>query len=147
MCGEIDEQVTVGQDLLEHLRVIGRLLELKPGERATTVPKGLDEASGRAAYMEEIFRSGMAGALAGIAAAEEGEVVDALASQAIALGRLAGFLAGQLPPEADLFRGVIEAVTAGHNEPREIADAHRRSADHHHHDQGHIHGHDHDHHH
>ena len=78
-------------------------------------------------------------ALSQVAAAEEDEAVDALASQAIALARLAGFLAGQLPPEADLYRAVIEAVSAGHNEPREIAEAHHRAHDHHHHDHDHHH--------
>ena len=51
--------------------------------------------------------------------ATDDESVDALAAQAIALARLAGFLAGQLPPEADLFRALIEAVSAGHAEPDE----------------------------
>ena len=106
--------------------------------------------------MEQIFRDGLGRALADVAAAAEDETVDALASQAIALARLAGFIAGQLPPEADLYRAVIEAVSAGHSEPRELADDYRRQQDHHHghshdgdgdpsHDHHHHHGHSHSH--
>ncbi len=140
MCGEIDEQAAIGQDLLEQMRVMARELGVEPGIGGDGGgPKGLAEAEGRAAYMEHTFRSGLGRALAQVAAAEEDEAVDALASQAIALARLAGFLAGQLPPEADLYRAVIEAVSAGHNEPREIAEAHHRAHDHHHHDHDHHH--------
>jgi hypothetical protein len=145
MCGEIDEQVVVGQDLLEQFTVMAKMLGLAKGAAATGPgPTGLAEADGRAAYMEQIFRDGLGRALADVAAAAEDETVDALASQAIALARLAGFIAGQLPPEADLYRATIEAVSAGYGEPRDLADAYRRIQDHHH---GHSHDDDHDHHH
>lgn len=143
MCGEIDEQVLVGQDLMEHLRVIARTLHLPEDVRDDGgAPRGLAEPEGRAAYMEATFRAGLARAMGDIARADEGERVDALASQAIALARLAGFLAGQLPPEADLFRATIEALTTGHSEPREMAeDLLRHQQDHHHHDHHHHHEH------
>ncbi|SLN64399.1 hypothetical protein ROJ8625_03270 [Roseivivax jejudonensis] len=144
MCGEIDEQVQVGQDLLEQMRVIARREGLSPEAEARAAPRGLAEADGRAAYMESVFREGLSRALADIAAAEEDETVDALAAQSIALARLAGFLAGQLPPEADLFRAIIEAVSAGHAEPQRMAAEHRAEHDHHH---GHGHDHDDPHHH
>lgn len=143
MCGEIDEQVVVGQDLLDQIRVMTRKLGVEQGGASGPGPKGLAEAEGRAAYMDQIFREGLARAVSDVAAAEEDETIDALASQAIALARLAGFIAGQLPPEADLFRAVIEAMTAGHSEPGAIVEAHRRANDHHHHDH---HGSDHHHH-
>lgn len=136
MCGEIDDQTEIGQDLKEHLRVLARRMDLAAGQGEA--PRGLAKADGRAAYMEAVFRDALARATADIGAAEEDEAVDALAAQAIALARVAGFLAGQLPPEADLFRAVIEALTAGHAEPRSMAEAARH--DHHHH-----HGHDHAH--
>jgi hypothetical protein len=90
--------------------------------------------------MERIFRAGLARSLEDIERAEDDESIDALAAQAIALARLAGFLAGQLPPEADLFRALIEALSAGHAEPQERAQAIRRAHDHHH-----EHAHDHHH--
>ncbi len=144
MCGEIDEQVQVGQDLLEQLRVMARQQGLAPGEAAASPPRGLAEAAGRAAYMEQVFRGGLSRAMADIAAAEEDETVDALAGQAIALARLAGFLAGQLPPEADLFRALIEAVSEGHAEPRRLAADYRAEQDRQH---GHSHDEPHSHHH
>ncbi len=149
MCGEIDDQAEIGLDLKEHMRVLARKLALEDGTDTVARPAGLAHEAGRAAYMEAVFRDGLARAMAGVAAAEEDEAVDALAGQAIALARLAGFLAGQLPPEADLFRAVIEATSAGHAEPRAMAEAaarHHHDHHHHHHDHHHHHhGHDHDH--
>ncbi len=140
MCGEIDEQVQVGQDLREQFKVMSSMLGLEPVTRTSEGPTGLADAEGRAAYMEQIFRSGLAHALHDVSAAADEETVDALASQAIALARLAGFIAGQLPPEADLFRSLIEAVTAGHAEPGQMVAQYRRDRDR-------QHGHSHDDHH
>ncbi|HSM42454.1 MAG TPA: hypothetical protein VK862_17015 [Afifellaceae bacterium] len=141
MCGEIDEQAMVGQDLLEQARVMAGMLGVKVGVAPTDHgPAGLADASGRAAYMDKVFNTGLASALADMNSAAEDEVVDVVASRAIALARLTGFMAGQLPPEADLFRAVIEAVTAGHAEPARLVEAYRKKHDHHH-------GSDHDHHH
>lgn len=142
MCGEIDDQAALGQELLEQLSVMTRRLGPAPGRPA---PEGLAGAAGRAAYTEALFRDALDRALADMRRAAEDEAVDACALQAIALGRLAGFLAGQLPPEADLFRAVIEAVTDGHGEPRRLArdwqaeqdalhgHSHDHGDDHHHH--------------
>lgn len=144
MCGEIDEQVLIGQDLQDQVKAMAGMLGLKTDGVAAKGPEGLAEVDGRAAYMEQIFRDGLGRALDDIANASEEEVVDALASQSIALARLAGFIAGQLPPEADLFRALIEAVTAGHAEPARLAEAQRNKHGHdHHHGHGHDHGHGH----
>lgn len=142
MCGEIDEQAQIGQEVIDRARAMARKLGLPAGAGGSDSPEGLAEAEGRAAYMGRVFRSALARALDDIARAEEEETVDALAAQAVALARAAGFLAGQLPPEADLFRAAIEALAAGHSEPREMTEA--LSRDHHHHH--HHHGHSHDHH-
>jgi hypothetical protein len=133
MCGEIDEQVIVGQDMRARLEGLTAGMNLPSPEDDGEDPVDLAQAEGRGTYMERIFRSGLARALEDIKRAQEDETVDALAAQSIALARLAGFLAGQLPPEADLFRALIEAVSSGHNEPQERADIIRRAHDHHHH--------------
>ncbi len=140
MCGEIDEQLLVGQEMLDRFQAMAKGMHLPEPGADSDEPVNLADAAGRAAYMDRIFRSGLARALNDISRAEEDETVDALAAQAIALARLAGFLAGQLPPEADLFRALIEAVSAGHAEPQERVQALRHAQDHHH-------GHGHDHHH
>ena len=139
MCGEIDEQVLIGQELMDRARALSKKLGLPEAGAAGEPPKGLAEAEGRAAYMERVFRGALAQALDDMARAEEDEAVDALASQAIALARVAGYLAGHLPAEADLYRAVIESATAGHAEARDAAE--EMTAHHHH-----YHHHDHHHH-
>jgi hypothetical protein len=130
MCGEIDEQAAVGQELIERFQALARQMQLD--QPAPAPPPDLSRQDSRTAYMESVFRDGLARALTGVAAADDDAAVDALALRAIALARLAGFLAGQLPPEADLFRALIEAVTAGHAEPREMTEAMPRHHHHHH---------------
>jgi hypothetical protein len=137
MCGEIDEQVLIGQELLDRAKVLAKKLDLPGAHTEGDAPQDLAEAAGRAAYMERVFRSALSRALDDVARAEEDETVDALAAQTIALARVAGFLAGQLPAEADLYRAVIEAATSGHAEARGIAEA--MSEAHHHHDHHHHH--------
>jgi len=144
MCGELDEQLLINQEVLERFSVMSKMLGTQASDGTTQGPKRLAEADGRAAYMDQIFRDGLGRALTDVNSANEDETVDALASQAIALARLAGFIAGQLPPEADLFRATIEALSAGHAEPRQLAEDYRHEQDHHHahsHDQdgGHHH--------
>jgi len=144
MCGELDDNVQIGQDLLAKLKVMSGMLGLNEQGAAGQGPTGLETAEGRAAYMEALFNAGLTRALADTNAAEPEEIVDAIASQAIAFGRLAGFLAGQLPPEADLFCTTMEAMMAGHAETAHLARKYRHQQDHAH---GHSHDHDHDHHH
>lgn len=136
MCGEIDEQVLIGQEVLDRALALAKRMQLGTATGDGDDPAGLADAEGRAAYMDRVFRSGLARAIDDISRAAEDETVDALAAQAIALARLAGFLAGQLPPEADLFRATIEALTTGHAEPRAAFEA---MQDHHHHDHSHDH--------
>ncbi len=140
MCGEIDEQVLIGQEVLDRALALAKRMQLGTATGDGDDPVGLADAEGRAAYMDRVFRSGLARAIDDISRAAEDETVDALAAQAIALARLAGFLAGQLPPEADLFRATIEALTTGHAEPRAAFEA---MQDHHHHHHHHDHSHDH----
>ena len=97
-------------------------------------PGNLTPAKGRAAYMDRIFFQGLERAVADVQGAAEDEKVDAIASLAIAFARLSGFIAGNLPPEADLYRAVIEAVTTGHGEPGRIAaEVRAKNSGHHHH--------------
>lgn len=144
MCGDLDEDVQINGEIHTRLMLIARRAGATAGQAGAPAPKGLETAEGRAAYMEALFTQGLARVLADVDAAAEDEKIDAIACQAIALARLAGFVAGQLPPDADLFRAVIEATTEGHGEPRRIADKLRAEQDDHHHHH-HHHGHDHAH--
>ena len=152
MCGELDEDIHINAEIRDRIMAISR----KAGVAAPADhrdPGPLAEGEERAAYMEGLFRAALGETLADVNGAAEDQKIDVIASRAIAFARLAGFLAGQLPPEADLFRGVIEAVTDGHSEPRRIAERLRAEMEHHHHhhDDDHHHGqgshhHGHDHH-
>jgi hypothetical protein len=140
MCGEIDEDVQVDNEIFARFLQIARQHGVVPGTGQSVVPD-LADASGRSAYMDTLFTAGLVRAASDANAATEGQRVDAIAAQAIAFARLAGFLAGNLPPEADLFRAIIEAVTDGHAMPRQTEEKLRHDHSHHH---GH-HRHDHDH--
>lgn len=149
MCGELDEDVHIDNEVLARFLFMAKRMGAEPAAGGT-VPD-LDAPKGRAAYMETLFAAGLTRAVSDAQGATEGQRVEAIAAQAIAFARLAGFLAGQLPAEADLFRAAVEALTDGYAEPRRIADAERaRHVREHGHDHGdghHHHDHDHDHHH
>ena len=135
MCGDLDEDTAINTEIQERFLATARKMGVTAGACAEG-PGNLTAAQGRAAYMDRIFRHGLERAIADVQGASEDEKVDAVASLAIAFARLAGFIAGNLPPEADLYRAVIEAVTTGHGEPGHIAAEIRasNSGHHHHHD-------------
>jgi hypothetical protein len=139
MCGEIDEDIQVDNEIFARFLQIARQHGVVPNTGQSVVPD-LEAAEGRSAYMDTLFAAGLVRAASDANAATEGQRVDAIAAQAIAFARLAGFLAGNLPPEADLFRAVVEAMTDGHAMPKRAADTLRHDHDHHH---GHHHDHDH----
>lgn len=150
MCGDLDEDGPIGRELLARLQVMANRAGARRGEERRGPLPDLTATDGRATYMQALFSEGLARALADSEAVEDDQRIEAIASQAIALSRLAGFIAAQLPPEADLFRACIEAFSDGHAEPRRIAEAERarhvREHGHdHHHGHGHGHGHDHEH--
>lgn len=136
MCGELDEGLEVDNEIFARLQQLARHQGVALAGSTATVPD-LEEAAGRSAYMDTLFAAGLTRAVGDATAAQEGQRTDAIAAQAIVFARLAGFLAGNLPPEADLFRTAIEALTDGHAMPGRIAEHIRRDHDHHH-------GHDHD---
>lgn len=141
MCGELDDDVQVDNDIFQRFLMIAKNHGAVP-RADQDPPPDLEQAAGRSAYMDTLFSAGLVRAVSDTAAAREGQRVEAIAAQAIAFARLAGFLAGQLPPEADLFRATIEALTDGHAMPGRTADKLRHDHDHHH---DHHHHHDHSH--
>jgi len=140
MCGELDDDVQVDNDIFQRFLQMARRHGATPQAAQAALPD-LEQASGRSTYMDSLFSAGLVRAVSDASAANEGQRVEAIAAQAIAFARLAGFLAGQLPPEADLFRATIEALTDGHATSGRTAEALRHDHDHHH---GHHH-HDHSH--
>ena len=143
MCGELDDTIQINAEIENRLNILARHAGVDQPESIGS-PGSLIEDTARAEYMEQVFRSGLFDCLRDVGGAADDEKIDVIAARAIACARLAGFLAGQLPPEADLFRSTVEALTEGHAEPRRIT-ARLRAAmeDHHHHgpDDGADHGH------
>jgi hypothetical protein len=134
MCGDLEEGNPLDDEIFAWLLNHARRLGAAPGAGGET---GFPGAAGRNAYMDGLFRAALAGALTDAGAAPEGERSDAIAAQALVFARLAGFLAGHLPPEADMFRATIEALMHGHGEPDRLAETRGHHHDRHH---GHDHG-------
>lgn len=117
MCGDIDEHGRIDEELFE------RFLSLAARHGVTHIPDDHDtpddltSEEARQSYMNKLFKEGLNLSLSKAAILPEGERMDGIAGQALVFARLAGFLAGQLPPEADLFRTVIGAVMEGYREP------------------------------
>jgi hypothetical protein len=97
--------------------------------------------------MTELFRRVLNHAISDLHAIPQGQRADTIANQAVVFARLAGFLAGQLPPGDELMRATLEALLDGHAEPARTFQR-LRDRDHgHSHDHDHEHGHGHHHHH
>lgn len=120
MCGQIDENVQINQELLSKFVRLSNVLGTQPLDDLTSAPKNLANSEGRSKYMDYIFSLGLTRSLTDAVGTEDDEVVDAIASQAIAFARLAGFLSSQLPPDADLYRLVIDSVSAGYTETSKL---------------------------
>jgi hypothetical protein len=139
MCGDLEEDSRLDDELLAWLIANAKAHGAAPEGPGSPPPP---EEPGSSAWMTGHFRIALSRALSEIASAPEGSRADALGGQAIVLARLAGFLAGHLPPETDIFRNLIDAMMDGHREPARQA-AHRSA--HHGHSHDHTHGHGHEH--
>lgn len=138
MCGDFDEQERIDEELFERFVEMTRHYGVAPAATGHASAPQLDTEAERAAYMEALFRAGLTRCVNDAGNLPYGERMDALAGQAIVFARLAGFLAGQFPPEADLFRMITGAMLDGHHERQQFPD-------HDDHDHGHSHGHSHSH--
>jgi hypothetical protein len=149
MCGEVEDERQNDDE------IVARLLYIAGGHGVTresltarNAPP-LTSDDGRAAYMAELFRRVLNHAVSDLYAIPEGYRADTIANQAVVFARLAGFLAGQLPPGDDMMRTTLEALLDGHAEPARTFQR-LRDQDHghsHDHDDDHDHGHGHHHHH
>lgn len=134
MCGEVEDNSQIGAELHAQVHALARGIGLvQQASAELNGPSNLESVDGRATYSSELFDAGLRRVLADLAHADENEMVDAIACQAIAFARLAGFVAAQLPPEADLYRTVIDALTSGHAETTQIAREHHAQDHHHYH--------------
>jgi hypothetical protein len=132
MCGDLEDDTRLDDELFARFLALARRYGASPNE-ARRPPSDLAGEEGRHAYMSRLFSEILTHSVSDAAAFPEGERADAMAGHAIVLARLAGFLAGQLPPETDLFRAMVEAMTDGYGEPaRRLAEAEGHHHHHHH---------------
>jgi len=117
MCGDFDDQERIDEELFERFADVIRHFGVEPRANGSDAPLQLDTQNGRGAYLDRLFRAGLTRCVSDAASLPIGERMDALAGQALVFARLAGFLAAQFPPDADLFRMVTGAVVDGHSEP------------------------------
>jgi hypothetical protein len=129
MCGDLDD-TRLDDELFARLVALAKRYGVTlPKPRPQRAEPAGEEA--RHVYMSQLFSEMLTRSVTDAAACPEGRRADAIADQAIVLARLAGFLAGQLPPETDLFRATVEAMMDGYGEPgRRLAET---RDDHHHH--------------
>ena len=135
MCGDIDDDTSFDDELLARLAAHAGRYNARAGDKASEAGTGYSSGAERSQYMSALFRDSLSRALGDASAAPDGARADAIACQAIVFARLAGFLAGHIPPGADMFRTVVDALMDGHKEPSEFAGRH----DHAHHAHGHDH--------
>jgi len=136
MCGEIDEQERIDEELFERfLSLLGKY-DITPSTIAHGAPPNLEKEDARNAYMNTLFKAALTRTVNDAANLPNGERMDILAGQAIVFARIAGFLAAQFPPENDLFRTTIAALMEGH---KEVVKNERRIEHHHHHHDHHSH--------
>jgi hypothetical protein len=121
MCGDFDDHDRFDDELFERFIELAGCFGVTPGQAGGNAPVRLTEEATRAAYMKDLFRAGLTRSVNDAANLPQGEHMDALAGQAIVFARLAGFLAGQFPPQTDLFRTVSGALLDGHREPASLS--------------------------
>ena len=120
MCGDFDDHDRFDDELFERFIELAGRFGVTPGQPGDNAPVRLAEEAARAAYMKDLFKAGLTRSVNDAASLPQGEHMDALAGQAIVFARLAGFLAGQFPPQTDLFRTVSGALLDGHREPASL---------------------------
>lgn len=147
MCGEVEDDKQFDNEVMARFLYIASGHGVTRGTIEARATPPLAGDAGRGAYMSELFRRTLIQAASDLVAVPEGERTETIANQAIVLARLAGFLAGQLPPGEDMTRALLEAMLDGQDEPKRTLKA-LRDRDHgHSHDHGHDHHHDDGHHH
>ena len=120
MCGDDDDLNQVDEDLYNRFLEKASRLGVSPASHEVNAALDLTDQHIRSSYMDELFTAGLRRALNDAGNQKSGDRMDMVAGQAIVFARLAGLLAGQLPPESDLFHTVMSALMEGHKEAHSI---------------------------
>jgi hypothetical protein len=116
MCGDDDDLNQVDEDLYNRFLNKANKLGVSPEVRDGITTLDLNDPGTRSKYMEDLFKAGLTRAVNDADGQKSGDRMDIVAGQAIVFARLAGLLAGQFPPESDLFHTVVSALMDGHKE-------------------------------
>lgn len=148
MCGDVEDDGQAEDELVERLLYVARAYGVTRETLTARTEAPLVSDAGRPAYMSDLFRRVLNHAASDLATIPNGQRTETVANQAVVFARLAGFIAGQLPPGDDMTRVLLEAMLDGLSEPARTF-AKMRAQDHghdHDHDHDHEHGHHHHHH-
>ena len=142
MCGEFEEEDFLDEQMFNRFLTLAKTFGIRPEPGNKQSELDLNRSEDRRIYMDQLFKAGLTRAVNDAQhIPQEGDHMDALAIQAVVFGRLAGFLAGQLPPESNMMKASMESFLEGYNEALEKNHALVEEEGHH----GHAHGHGHSH--
>lgn len=117
MCGELDEDTELGEELFDRLKIVARPYLEGGGEADRRT--AFDEAAPPDAlhlYMDRLFADLLTMCIDDAAHVPATDRADAMAAQSAVLARLAGLVAGQLPAQAETLKNGMEALIDGYNE-------------------------------
>lgn len=147
MCGDVEDDHSLDDEIMARIAYVVSGHGVRPDTLTARTEPPLASDEDRPAYMDQLFRRVLNHAISDLSAVPQGLRAETIANQAVVFARLAGFLAGNLPPAADMTRETLEAMLDGQ---AEVGRTMRRLRDEHHghsHDHDHDHGHGHHHHH
>ena len=145
MCGEFEEDDLLDEKLFERFIKLANQFDVFPEQQKKKSPLDLGKTEDRRQYMEDLFKAALVRSVNDAKhIPDAGDHMDAVAIQAIVFGRLAGFLAAQLPPESNIMKAAMESYLEGYSEAQS-KNAVLDTDDHHHHHGNHGHHHHHSH--
>jgi hypothetical protein len=116
MCGDDDDLNQLDEELFNRFLELARHFGVQPKDQAVSKQMDLSSEASRSGYLEDLLRAGLTRAVNDASHIHHGDRMDMIAGQALVFARLSGLLAGQFPPESDLFHSTISALMQGHKE-------------------------------
>ncbi|MEX1215514.1 hypothetical protein [Saccharospirillum sp.] len=138
MCGDFEHDDPLDDQLFDQLLAAAKQLGIAPEHSLDKGNRQPMDPRARAAYMDTLFNAALSRSLTDAVHIPAGERMDGVFSQAIVFARLAGFLAGQIPADANPMKAMMEALLEGMNQAESLAGD--IDHDHHHHHGHHHHG-------
>lgn len=139
MCGDFEHDDPLDDQLFDQLLAMAEQLGISPEHTLAEGNRQPMDPRARAAYMDTLFNAALSRSLTDAVHIPAGERMDGVFSQAIVFARLAGFLAGQIPADANPMKAMMEALLEGMNQAESLAgeiDHHHGHAHHGHHHHG-----------